>query len=68
VDLGVDGERFTRCLDERRHADAVEADVLQARALGITATPTFVINGIKLVGAHPVEAFRSVIADELKHR
>src|SRR2546425_2229616 len=68
VDLGLDGERFTRCLDERRYADAVDDDVRQARALGITATPTFLINGVKLVGAHPIETFRTVIADELKGR
>ena len=38
----------------------------QARALGITGTPTFLVNGRPLVGAHPVEAFRSVIDEALK--
>jgi predicted DsbA family dithiol-disulfide isomerase len=52
---------------ERRFADAVEADVVQARALGIRSTPTFLVNGRALVGAHPLETFRSVI-DELLGR
>lgn len=66
VDLGIEKAAFARCLDERRFAAAVEADVAQARALGINGTPTFLINGRSLVGAHPIEAFRSVIDDALK--
>jgi len=66
VDLGLERGAFVRCLDERRFAAAVEADVAQARALGVNGTPTFLINGRSLVGAHPVETFRSVIDDALK--
>ena len=66
VDLGIERTVFVRCLDERRFAAAVEADVAQARALGINGTPTFLINGRSLVGAHPVETFRSVIDEALK--
>ena len=65
VELGLEGAGFVRCLDERRFAAAVEADVAQARALSITGTPTFLINGRSLVGAHPIETFRSVIDDAL---
>jgi len=68
VELGLDGERFTRCLDERRYADSVDADLVQARALGITRTPTFLINDRVLVGAHPIETFRAVIAEMLGRR
>ena len=68
VDLGIERAGFTRCLDERRFAATVEADVSQARALGITGTPTFLINGRQLVGAQPIEAFRDVIDDLLKAR
>jgi predicted DsbA family dithiol-disulfide isomerase len=59
-------EAFTRCVDERRFASAVEADVAQARALGLRSTPTFLINGRALIGAHPVENFRSAIEDALR--
>jgi predicted DsbA family dithiol-disulfide isomerase len=67
VDVGLDKDAFTRCLTERRFARAVETDVAEARALGIRSTPTFLINGRALVGAHPIETFRSVI-DELLGR
>jgi protein-disulfide isomerase len=65
VALGLDRGPFTRCVTERRFARDVEADVVQARALGVRSTPTFLINGRTLVGAHPLEKFRSVIEDLL---
>lgn len=64
--LGIDREAFTRCLNDERAVSAVEADIAEARALGITGTPTFIINGQGLVGAHPIETFREVIGNALK--
>ena len=66
VEVGLPREAFARCLDERRVVSAVEADVAQARDLGIRSTPTFIINGRPLVGAHPVETFRTVIDEALR--
>ena len=54
VELGLPREAFERCLDERRFAGAVEADVARARELGVRSTPTFVINGRPLIGAQPL--------------
>lgn len=65
AEVGLDGEPFTRCLDARTFAAAVEADVSQGRALGVRGTPTFFVNGRRLVGAHPIETFREVIRDAL---
>ena len=65
-DVGLSLEPFTKCLDERRFAAAVEADVTQARSIGVRSTPTFIINGRPLVGAHPVENFRTVIDEALR--
>jgi protein-disulfide isomerase len=61
VSVGLDPQAFTRCLETRPFAAAVEADISQGRALGIRATPTFVINGELLVGAQPVEALRRAV-------
>ena len=66
VELGLDREAFTRCLGQRRFARAVDDDLAQAQALGIGSTPTFLINGRVLVGAHPPEPFRAVIDDVLQ--
>jgi protein-disulfide isomerase len=66
TDLGLSREAFEHCLDSRRFAAAVAADVAQARALGVRSTPTFFINGRPFVGAQPIENFRSVIDDALR--
>lgn len=68
VELGLDRAGFERCLDGRMFASGVDEDILQGRALGVTGTPTFLINGRPVVGAQPVEHFRSVIDDALKAR
>jgi protein-disulfide isomerase len=65
VELGLAREPFTRCLDERRFAKAVQLDLAEGRALGVRGTPTFLINGQALVGAQPVGAFREAIRDAL---
>ena len=68
VELGLDGERFQRCLDEHRFSSQIDQDIRQGRALGVSGTPTFLINGHSLVGAHPVENFRDVIDGLLRAR
>ena len=68
ADLGIDTAAFTRCLDSREFVAKVDADIAQARQLGIQKTPTFLINGRRLVGAHPVGSFRDVINDALARR
>jgi protein-disulfide isomerase len=39
--------------------------VAEGRAAGVRGTPTFFVNGRRLVGAQPVEAFREAIEDAL---
>ena len=66
VETGVPREPFVQCLDGRRYASAVEADIAQARGLGIRSTPTFLINSQPVVGAQPIEVFRSAIDHALR--
>jgi protein-disulfide isomerase len=66
VDLGLDADAFGRCLGERRFAREVDADLAQARALGLRGTPAFLVNGRVLMGAQPLETFRSVIDEALQ--
>jgi protein-disulfide isomerase len=63
--LGVNSDEFKACLDSRRHREAVLADSEEAQSLGISGTPAFVINGVLLSGAQPLENFVSVIDREL---
>ncbi len=65
-EVGLDRTEFARCLDERRFAADVEADVRQAVGLGIMRTPTLLVNGRRIEGAPPLEAFRSLIEQALR--
>jgi len=66
VELGLDLGTFSRCLERGEQAARVQEDVSQARRLGIRGTPAFLINGHRLIGAHPLETFRAVIRDALR--
>ena len=65
-DLGLDTEALLVCMDDSRHESAIRSDVTLGRKLGISATPTFFINGVLLSGAQPVERFRAIIDRELE--
>jgi protein-disulfide isomerase/FKBP-type peptidyl-prolyl cis-trans isomerase len=51
---------------ERRKAD-IDKDAAQGKDIEATGIPTFFINGRKLVGAQPLEKFKSMIDEEIVH-
>jgi len=52
--LGLDSEAFARAISRGTHADVVDADEALGRALAVSGTPTFFVNGYKLVGVPPL--------------
>jgi len=64
-DLGLDIAAFTACLDDHHTQAEIKADTADAVRLGLTGTPSFVINGQILVGAQPFEQFKTIIDAEL---
>ena len=63
--LDLPAESFAACLESGRHKAAVQADAAEGRAAGVRGTPTFFVNGRRLVGAQSFEAFRAVIQEIL---
>jgi protein-disulfide isomerase len=64
---GVNRRRLRRALEQRTHQAAVEAEMEAIRGvMGSIGTPTFLINGKKLVGAQPFEAFRDAVDEALQ--
>ena len=65
--LGLDVPRWKKDMESPEVAAAIQADMAagSAPAVGANGTPTFFINGHKLVGAQPVDAFKQVIDAEL---
>jgi Na+/H+ antiporter NhaA len=59
--LGLDVERFTADLRERRHRGRVERDVDGADESGVSGTPSFFINGRRHHGVYDIDALRAAV-------
>jgi protein-disulfide isomerase len=55
--LGLNAESFAQALADGRHAGRVEADRLLGASLAVTGTPTFFVNGYRIVGTPPIWVF-----------
>ncbi|MFL5450622.1 MAG: thioredoxin domain-containing protein [Myxococcales bacterium] len=63
--VGLDMEKFHASIQGHKHHAQIKADMAAGSAVGADGTPTFFINGKKLVGAMPLESFKQVIDAEL---
>ncbi len=65
TDAGLDLVKF----DAARRSASVAASLDRAEALGktagVTGTPTFFVNGRRVVGAQPLEKFRTIVDEEI---
>lgn len=64
-EIGLDMDRFTRCVEERETRSQVESDVAAGQAAGVGGTPAFFVNGILMSGARPFEDFVGLIEQEI---
>lgn len=63
ADVGLDPAQVRAALADRRYADAVEQDLAQARAYGITGVPFAVVDGrFGVSGAQDAEVFAQALA------
>jgi protein-disulfide isomerase len=76
IDLKLDAETFKTCMSDDARTKAINEEANYINSLGVSGTPTFVVGksvgdsveGRKIVGAQPIEAFESVINELLgKH-
>nr|HEX4318537.1 thioredoxin domain-containing protein [Kofleriaceae bacterium] len=63
--LDLDLARFRADLDTRAGAAAIAADVADARALGVSGTPTFFVDGRVVHGNQPLSVFAGAVDDGL---
>jgi protein-disulfide isomerase len=59
--LGLDLAAFERALDNHTYRPIVERDLAEAAGLGVTTTPTFFVNGRRLVGPQGYASLGAVI-------
>lgn len=60
ADLGLNTAQFNSCVDSSKYRTEVLEDFAAGQAAGVSGTPTFFINGEKLVGAQPYSAFEAI--------
>ncbi len=65
-ELGLDVKKFTESVDSQKHAKDIDRDLELAVNMDLYTTPTFYINGRKVVGERPFEYYRKIIEEELK--
>ncbi|MGW7197984.1 DsbA family protein [Streptomyces chryseus] len=61
--LGLDAEEFDTALIDGRHLLIVDADQAEGKAIGVTGTPTYVIDGERLDGGKSQEGLRARIEE-----
>jgi protein-disulfide isomerase len=66
AELGLNADKFNKCLDSGEKVAIVQADQKDGQAAGVNGTPAIFINGRFLNGAVPVDQITTVIDDELR--
>lgn len=66
-ELGLDMKLFTESLDKMKHSAIIERDKKLAADMDLYNTPTFFINGRKVIGNRPYEYLKKIIEEELKN-
>jgi protein-disulfide isomerase len=64
-DLNLNMTQFNACYSAHKYAQAIQTDSAYALSIGVNSTPTFFINGLAVIGAQPLDAFKQVIDKEL---
>ena len=67
-ELSLDLTKFSACMQSKQDEAAINAAYNDGAAVGVTGTPAFFINGRMLVGAQPIDQFRSIINEELTRK
>ena len=60
-ELRLDPVALDACIASGRHTGRILSESALARRLGASGTPTFLINGQLLIGAHPFETFKQIL-------
>ena len=60
VAAGADAEEYRQCMADERPLPRIRSGFLTGARIGVRGTPTFVINGMPLVGAQPIEMWADI--------
>ena len=60
-DLRLDSNKFNQCVADQKFKARIDADTADAIAASAEATPTFYVNGTRIVGAVPFDQFKTTL-------
>jgi protein-disulfide isomerase len=63
-----DLDEFEECVLTGRHVDRIREQYQEAVALGISRTPTMLINGRMLIGSVPLPSLDSLVTAQFRGR
>jgi protein-disulfide isomerase len=66
TEAGGDEAKIKECLEKEETQEIVDATLEEAESIGVNSTPTFFVNGRRLSGAQPLDAFKGLIEPELQ--
>jgi len=66
-ELKLDKKQFTSDLDSMKHRKLIQQDEDLAVAMDLYNTPTFFINGRRVIGNRPYKYFKKIIEEELAY-
>jgi len=64
-ELGLNTANFSTCLTDGAQREEIIQDYNDGVNYGVSGTPTFFVNGVRVIGAQPFSAFQQVIEEEL---
>jgi len=64
-EVGLDGDKFDKCLDSGDKAKVVAEHHKAGEDVGVTGTPAFFVNGRLISGAQPLDEFKRLVDAEL---
>lgn len=59
--LGLNESQFTSCLDSGKYTALIREKISEGTSIGVSGTPSFLINGRLVVGAQPYQTFADII-------
>lgn len=64
-ELGVDETKYNSCIEDPQSKLEVQQDLQEGSQLGVSGTPSFIINGELVVGAQPYNVLKQIIDQKL---
>lgn len=63
--LGLNTQSFQSCLASGKYDNNIATDINEGSSASVSATPSFFINGVPIVGAQPYSDFQAIINQQL---